>query len=139
VAREACRAEDLDFDAALADAAVDLLYLAAATPPHAGPCALWLGPEALLHGDDRGLWTIFALQADSAVERQGLTRYRWRSEIAPGAASLVEPLTILSQGALDFATRSPPVSDDAVATRNFPLIELGIATGLGLSPREAAL
>ena len=145
LSREARRTDDFDLDTAIAAAAAALLLLATAGPPTPGPCALWLGPEALLHGDasrtglDFGLWTIFALQADSAVERQGLTRYRWRSEIAPGAASLAEPLTILSKGALDFATRSTPISDDAVATRNFPLIERGIAVGLGLSPREAAL
>jgi hypothetical protein len=145
VSREARRTDDFDLDAAIADAATDLLHITTASPPTRGPCALWLGPEALLHGDasrtghDFGLWTIFALQADSAVERQGLTRYRWRSEISPGAASLSEPLTILSKGALDFATRSTPVSDDAVAIRNFPLIDRGIAVGLGLSPREAAL
>src|SRR5262249_10707519 len=120
-----------------------------ASPPTPGPCALWLGPEALLHGDshgdgdhsgtDFGLWTIFAHQADSAVERQGLTRYRLRSEIAPGAAQLAEPLTITSHGAIASATRPAPLSDDAVATRNFPLIDRGTAVGLGLSPREAAL
>jgi predicted Zn-dependent protease len=139
VAREARRSDDLDLDAALADAAADLLLLMAAGPPTPGPCALWLGPEALLHGDDHGVWTLFAHQADSAVERQGLTRYRWRSEIIPGAAQLAEPLSITSNGALDFATRSTPVSDDAVAIRRFPLIRRGVAVGLGLSPREAAL
>ncbi|HEU4735304.1 MAG TPA: hypothetical protein VFT22_45750, partial [Kofleriaceae bacterium] len=97
--REARRVEDLDLDAALADAAADLLQLADAGPPPTGPCDLLLGSEALLHGDDRGLWAIFADQADSAVERQGLTRYRWRSEIAPGASQLVEPLSITSNGA----------------------------------------
>ena len=139
VSREARRIEDLNLDAALADAAADLFLLTAAGPPSPGPCALWLGPEALLHGDDYGVWGIFAHQADSAVERQGLTRYRWRSEIIPGAAQLAEPLSITSNGALDFATRSTPVTDDAVAIRHFPLIQRGIAVGLGLSPREAAL
>ena len=139
VSREARRIDDLNLDAALADAAADLLHLTSAGPPSPGPCALWLGPEALLHGDDYGVWTIFAHLADSAVERQGLTRYRWRSEIIPGAAQLAEPLTITSNGALDFATRSTPVTDDAVAIRHFPLIERGLAVGLGLSPREAAL
>jgi predicted Zn-dependent protease len=139
LSREARRIEDLALDAALANAAADLLRLAAAGPPTSGPCALWLGPEALLHGDDYGVWTIFAHLADSTVERQGLTRYRWRSEIAPGAAQLAEPLSITSNGALDFATRSTPVTDDAVAIRRFPIIHRGIAVGLGLSPREAAL
>jgi len=145
ISREARRTDDLDLDAAITDAASDLLHIATAARPTPGRCALWLGPEALLHGDasrdghDHGLWTIFAQQADSALERQGLTRYRWRSEISPGASQLPEPLSIRSHGALDFATRSTPVSDDAVAIRNFPLIARGIAVGLGLSPREAAL
>jgi hypothetical protein len=139
IVREARRADDLDLDAALAGAAADLALLAAAGPPTAGPCAVWLGPDALLHGDDHGLWTVFAQQADAAVERRGLTRYRLRGEISPGAAQLTEPLTITSDGALDFATRSTPVADDAVAVRRFPLIERGIAVGLGLSSREAAL
>ena len=147
VSRAARRSDDLDLDAVIADAAADLLQLVAAGPPTPGPCALLLGPDALLHPIDHapdddlglGLWTIFAHQADSAVERQGFTRYRWRGEIARGAAQLDEPLSIISNGALDFATRSTPVPDDAVVIRRFPIIERGIAVGLGLSPREAAL
>ena len=139
ISRQARRVDDLDLDAALAAAATDLAHLATAGPPAPGRCALWLGPDALLHDDDLGLWAVFAHQADSAVERQGFTRYRWRAEIAPGAAQLAEPLTITSDGALDFATRSTPISDDAAAIRRFPVIERGIASGLGLSPREAAL
>jgi predicted Zn-dependent protease len=139
IAREARRIEDLDLDGAFADAAADLLHLADAGPPPTGPCALWLGPEPLLHGGDHGLWTVFAHQADSAVERHGLSRYRRRAEIAPGAAQLTEPLSIASNGALDFATRSAPVTDDAVAIRRFSIIDRGVAVGLGLSPREAAL
>ena len=154
VSRQARRTDDFDLDAALADAAADLALLAAAGPPSPGPCALWLGPDALLPGTgddaagasaaaagtrDHGLWTIFALQADAAVERQGLTRYRLRAEVARGASQLAEPLSITSNGALDFAALSVPVTDDAVAIRSFPLIDRGIAIGLGLSPREAAL
>jgi len=139
ISRVARRLDDLELDDALAGAAADLRHLAAAGPAPAGPCALWLGPDALLHGDELGLWAVFAHQADSAVERQGLTRYRWRSAIAPGATELAEPLSILSDGALDFAALSAPVTDDAVAIRRFPLIDRGVAVGLGLSPREAAL
>src|SRR6185436_2226949 len=111
LSREARRTDDFDLDTAIADAASDLLHISTAPRPTPGRCALWLGPEALLHGDashdhhdhDHGLWTIFAQQADSALERQGLTRYRWRSEISPGASQLPEPLSIRSHGALDFA------------------------------------
>jgi predicted Zn-dependent protease len=136
---DARRLGDLQLDAAVAAATTDLLQLAAARPPVPGPCALWLGSEALLHGAPHGLWTIFAHQADSAIERRGLTRYHRRAEIAPGAAQLAEPLSVLSDGALDFATHSAPVTDDAIAIRRFPLIQRGIAVGLGLSPQEAAL
>ncbi len=139
LSRTARRAADLDLDTALADAAADLQHLTAATAPVPGPCALWLGPDAILHDGDLGLWSVFAHQADAAIERQGLTRYRLRSEIAPGASHLAEPLTLVSDGALDFATRSLPITDDAVAIRRFPLIDRGLAVGLGLSPREAAL
>jgi predicted Zn-dependent protease len=139
VTRQARRVDDLELDAALAAAAADLVLLADAGPPSAGPCALWLPPAALLHDDDLGLWSMFAHHADAAVERQGLARYRLHSEIAPGAAQLAEPLSIVSDGALDFAGRSSPVADDAVAVRRFAIIERGLAVGLGLSPREAAL
>jgi predicted Zn-dependent protease len=163
VSRHARRLDDLDLDAALADAAADLALLADAGPAAPGPCALWLAPEALLPAPDRfrgadgalalalalggdapaahhhGLWTLFAQQASSAVERRGLTRYRLHADIARGASQLPEPLSITSNGALDFATLSAPVTDDAVAVRSFPLIERGVAVGLALSPREAAL
>ena len=139
VTRTARRTDDLDLDAALAAAAADLLQLPTAVAPLPGPCALWLTPDAFLHDGDLGIWSIFAHQADAAVERQGLTRFRLHAELAPGAAQLSEPLSITSDGALDFATRSLPITDDAVAIRRFPLVDRGIATGLGLSPREAAL
>src|SRR5262249_27615658 len=86
-----------------------------------------------------GLWTVFAQQADSAVERRGLTRYRLHADLARGASQLPEPLSITSNGALDFAPPSAPVTDAAVAIRSFPLVDRGVAVGLGLSPREAAL
>jgi len=149
ISRRARRADQFDLDAALADAAGDLALLADARPASPGPCSLWLGPEALLPADAaplgapgnlaHGLWTVFAHQADATVERQGLTRYRLRAELARGASQLPEPLSITSNGALDFALLSVPVTDDAVAVRSFPIIERGIAVGLGLSPREAAL
>ena len=147
ISRQARRGDDFDLDAAVTAAAADLAVLVTAGPPVPGRCALWLGPEALLPGAatdddatrDHGLWTIFARQADATVERQGLTRYRPRVEIARGASQLAEPLSITSNGALDFAALSVPVTDDAVAIRSFPLIDRGIAVGLGLTPREAAL
>jgi hypothetical protein len=104
----------------------------------AGACSLILRPEALLHGG-LGVWEAFVTQADAVVERQGLTRYREKTPIAPGADTVAEPLTIASDGALDYALLSAPMGDEGGAVRRFSMIERGIATGLGLSPREAAL
>jgi hypothetical protein len=103
------------------------------------PTATTATTAPLASGPAHGLWTVFAQQADSAIERRGLTRYRLRADIARGASQLAEPLSITSNGALDFAALSAPVTDDAVAIRTFPLIDRGIAVGLGLSPREAAM
>jgi predicted Zn-dependent protease len=97
-----------------------------------------LPADAMQHGEGYGGWAPFADQADAALERRGLTRYRLGAPIAPGADRVDEPLGIASDGALDHGTRSAPVGDDGDAIRRFPLIERGVCTGLGLSPREAA-
>src|SRR5262249_7337794 len=116
-----------------------LAQLAKAGPPLGGTCALILSADALLHADTLGVWQTFVTQADSALERRGLTRYRVGSPIAPGADQVSEPLTITSAGALDSATRSAPVGDDGDAVRRFSIIERGTCTGIGLTGREAAL
>ncbi len=139
VMRVARRVADLQLDAAVATAAEDLGLVAAAGAPVAGPCALVLSTEALLHGGALGVWAVFAKQADAVVERQGLTRYRPGSAIATGAEQLAEPLTVTSDGALDYGVRSAPVGDEGEAVRRFAIVERGRAVGLGLSPREAAL
>ncbi|HTR49603.1 MAG TPA: metallopeptidase TldD-related protein [Kofleriaceae bacterium] len=138
ITREVRQLADLDLDAALAAAPAELDAIAQASAPTPGPCTLVLATDALLHGG-LGVWEAFAHQADAAVERAGLTRYRERMPIAPGADHVHEPLTIASDGALDYATRSAPLGDDGDAVRRFTLVERGIAVGLGLSPREAAL
>ena len=136
--RESRRLADLKLADAIAHAVGDLARLATAGPPAGGQCDLVIGPDALLHDGQLGMWTIFATQADAVVESQGLSRYRIGSPIVPGANELDEPIRIVSDGALDFATRSAPVGDDGDAIRKFPLIERGVCVGLGLSAREAA-
>ncbi|HEY1559186.1 MAG TPA: metallopeptidase TldD-related protein, partial [Kofleriaceae bacterium] len=138
ISRDARQLADLELDRALADAAAELDALAHAGAPEPGPCALVLAGDALLHGE-LGVWQAFASQADAAVEREGLTRYREHMPIVPGADQVPEPLTIASDGALDYGTRSAPLGDEGDAVRRFLLVERGIAVGLGLSPREAAL
>ena len=138
LSRDARRRMDLDLDAALDQAATDLALVATAGAPVLGRCAVILRPDALLHGGGLGVWSVFADHANAESERQGLTRYRQSTAIAPGADTLAEPLTITSNGALDFASRSAPVGDEGDAVRRFALIERGIATGLGITAREAA-
>ncbi len=138
VTREARRMDDLSIGQGLTDAARDLALLATATSPTPGRCAVILRSDALLHGGGLGAWSVFADHANAETERQGLTRYRLRSPIAPGVDQISEPLSIVSDGALDFATRSAPVGDDGDAVRKFALIERGISVGLGMSMREAA-
>src|SRR5439155_22382561 len=71
--------------------------------------------------------------------RQGLTRYREQMPIVPGADQEREPLTVASDGSLEYGVRSAPIGDEGDAVRRFLLVERGVAAGLGLSPREAAL
>lgn len=138
VTREARRLADLGVAGAIAAASKDLELLGQATQLTPGPAAIVLGPEALLHGG-LGVWGVFVPQADAVVERQGLTRYRERTPIAEGAAQDPEPLTIVSDGALPYGLYSAPMGDQGDAIRRFTLIDRGIATGLSLPPREAAL
>lgn len=138
VHREARRLDALGLAAAIGEAASDLGELAKAAPLAPGPCSLVLRGDALLHGG-LGVWAAFVSQADALVERQGLTRYRETMPIVPGANTVAEPLAISSDGARDFGILSAPVGDRGDAVRRFDLVELGIAAGLGLSPREAAL
>jgi hypothetical protein len=138
IARETRQPRELALDVAVREAIAELALLAKAGSPSAGPCALILRAEAMLHGG-LGVWEAFALQADAVVERQGLTRYRPGMPIATGAEQEPEPLTIESNGALDLAPRSAPIGDEGDAVRRFSLVERGVASGLGLSPREAAL
>ena len=138
VARAARLRSALDLEAAFATATQDLALLASAGAPLAGPCALVLGLDAMLH-DGLGVWSAFVSQADAVIERRGLTRYRERTPIAPGANQVAEPLTITSNGALDHGLDSAPLGDHGDAVRRFKLVDRGIAAGLGLTPREAAL
>lgn len=138
--RVARRAADLDLAAVVEEARGHLAQLATAAAPVPGRCALVLTSDALLHGDGDalGVWSAFAAQADGALERQGLTRYRLGAPIAAGLDRITEPLSIASDGALDFATRSAPIGDDGDPIRRFPLVERGLCVGLGLGAHEAA-
>lgn len=139
VAREARLGAALETDKALRGALDDLKMIAAAGPPIAGRCNILFHADALLHGGGYGLWGAFASQADAVLERQGLTRYREGHPVAERADVVDDPLTIASDGAIDHGLLSAPVGDDGDAVRAFTLVDRGVAAGLGMSPREAAL
>ncbi|HEX5059382.1 MAG TPA: hypothetical protein VFV99_08485, partial [Kofleriaceae bacterium] len=138
IARGARQRSALELDTAVTAAQQDLDLVAKAGAPTAGPCALVLATDAMLH-DGLGVWATFANQADAVVERQGLTRYREHTPIVPGAEQVSEPLTITSDGASDYGLLSAPLGDYGDAVRTFPLVNRGVAVGLGLTPREGSL
>ena len=142
VQRRARTLRGLEIDGVVAEAARDLELIARARTPAAGPCALVLRGDAMVHGG-LGVWAAFAAQADAVVERQGLSRYREGHAIArrgeQSAEHILEPLAMWSDGALPFGTLSSPLGDEGEAVRKFALVERGAAAGLGLAPREAAL
>jgi predicted Zn-dependent protease len=138
IARESRTLDGLGTGAAIADAVHDLGLLAGARAPAAGPCTLVLRADAMLD-DQLGVWHAFVAQTDASIEHQGLTRYREHQVIAPGADQLENPLTIASDGALAYGLRSSPVGEEGEAVRRFSLVERGVASGLALSVREAAL
>jgi predicted Zn-dependent protease len=138
ISRASRTLDGLDLDAAIAGAQHDLEKLAVARAAPAGPCTLVLDADAMLHGG-LGVWEAFVPQADAGTERQGLTRYREHAPIVEGADTVAEPLTIESDGALAYGLASAPLGDEGEAVRRFALVEKGVAAGLALSPREAAL
>ena len=128
VVARARRLDDLDLAAAIASA----LGLGV-TPATLGLQPVTLTAAALTFGD-HGLLGAFAAQADPRLERQGLVRYRPGQLVVDGAT-----LTLTSDGTLPFGWLSAPLGDRAEAVRRFPLVTRGVASGLGLDEREAAL
>lgn len=132
IARRARRLDELDLAGALAAAQLAALHPDAAAPPP-GSYPVALRAAALLHGG-HGLLAALVEQADPGLERQGLVRYRVGRPIVDGAT-----LSLDSDGTLPFGWRSAPLGDRGEPVRRFPLVTRGVAAGLGLDAREAAL
>jgi predicted Zn-dependent protease len=138
IVAEARRLGDLRLGERIRRASTELDELAGAGTPEAGSYSVVLHASAHAHGG-YGLWQALVAQADAALVRQGLARYRPGSEIAPRAATADDPLDVISDGTLAFGTRSAPAGDRGEPVRRFVVIERGVARGLSLDQREAAL
>jgi predicted Zn-dependent protease len=138
LARTVRRRDELSIGAAVADAVDAAIRRAKAPQTPLGRFPTVLRAPALLHGG-RGLFEALIAQADPALERQGLVRYRPGQPIAPGAVSASEPLTITSDGTLPFGLRSAPLDEQGMAVRRFELVGRGVARDLSLDGREASL
>jgi predicted Zn-dependent protease len=79
-------------------------------------------------------------QADARVVREGLARYLPGQSIYRGRPDAsADLLTVASDGALPFGLLSQPVGAQGEPVRRFTLVERGVAAGLALDLREAAL
>ncbi|HTJ46822.1 MAG TPA: metallopeptidase TldD-related protein [Kofleriaceae bacterium] len=132
--------ESLGVNAAIASAAEQLGARAAAVAPVPGAYPIVMRLDALAPCDGTlGVWAAFAAQADAALVRQGLSRYRPGHPIVEDATQVAEPITIVSDGALPFGLASVPVGDEAEPVRRFTLVERGVAREVAYTQREAAL
>jgi predicted Zn-dependent protease len=130
------RAADLDAARLCARAAEIVLRRGRAGPLAPGRYDLLLHPAAIV-GSDRGYGLLAPLvtQADATRVRNGVGLYRSGQAIAEGAGGI----TVVSDGTLPFGPRSRPFGDLGEPVRRFPLVENGVAAGVGLPLREAAL
>jgi predicted Zn-dependent protease len=134
------RRADLRLAELLATAAERLGGLAQAGPPPPGAYPVVLRLAALAPDDGTlGVWAGFAAQADAALVRHGLSRYRPGHPVADGAAADPEPLTITSDGTLPYGLASAPLGDQGEPVRRFVLVERGVARELAFDQREAGL
>lgn len=135
------RVEDLGLETELRAAAGRLRDLARAEPLAPGRYELALTGPALIEppGARFGWFAAIAAQADGAAARRGLARYLPGQSIFRGAAPTGDPLTIHSNGALDYGTDSEPFGELGEPVRRFALVTEGVAAGLALDVREAGL
>lgn len=139
-AARARRSTDLDLAARLEAATARLLARSGADPTPLGRHDLVIDAVALeALGLERGWLAPLAAQASGARARRSLSRYQPGQSVYGQAPVSGDPLTLLSDGAIDFALASAPFGDFGEPVRRFALIERGRAAGLALDAREAAL
>jgi hypothetical protein len=138
LAAEARRIGDLRIEDRLRALIVELDERTTAAAPPPGSYAVVLHAAAHAHGG-YGVWDAIVGQADAALVRQGLSRYRPGRPIAARATTVDEPLDVISDGTLAFGVRSTPAGEAGEPVRRWKLVEAGVARGPALDLREAAL
>jgi len=138
IAAEARRLADLRLPERTRVALEQLGERAGASAPPSGTYSVVLHASAHAH-DGYGLWRALVAQADAALVRQGLSRYRPGGPIAPRANLVDEPLDVESDGTAPFGILSAPVGDRGEPVRRFAVVARGVAHELAYDQREAAL
>ncbi len=148
IERVRCRGHrlvDLALAGRLRTAATRLDDLAGTARLPAGEYDLVLREAALLgepcDRDDTGYGWFGPIvgQASGTLARQGLTRYPLGKSIFGKREVTGDPLSLASDGTIDFGLLSRPFGDLGEPVRRFELVSRGIATGYALDLREAAL
>ena len=133
------RLEELAIDDQLLAAGRRLRSRRRAGAPEPGRYDVALAAGALRPRDTGfGWFEPIVAQADGETARLGLSRYLPGQPLFGGGAA-GDPLTIRSDGTLPFAPLSQPFGDCGAPVRRFALIDRGVAAGLALDVREAAL
>jgi len=145
---EARRVADLALAGRLEAAARRQEQRAAAAPVAPGAYDLVLEPEAIAM-PRHGWFAPLVAHADAGRVRRGLSRYRpgqpvfarrgGEGERAAAGAGAGERFTLTSDGTIPFGLESTPFGPLGEPVRRFDLVRGGIAAGLALDLREAAL
>lgn len=86
-----------------------------------------------------GWFAPLVAHADARSARRGLTRYQPGQHILGTRPVRGDALTLVSDSTLPFGLHSRPLGDLGSPSRRFTLIERGVAAGLSLDLREAAM
>jgi predicted Zn-dependent protease len=133
------RASDLGLEAHLTRAAERQRIRGQASALEAGLGDLVLTPEAIaLPG--HGWFGPLAAQASAVWSRHGISRYRSGQPVFDDAERAGgDPITLTSDGTIPFAPQSAPFGALGEPVRRFDLIRAGVAAGLAMDLRDAAL
>ncbi len=148
--RRARRSADLRLSSALSTALARLGDRQTAQPIQPGVYDVILLDDAITAdttsaleiGDARAPFSWFTpivAQASGAAARQGLSRYQPGQSIFGEEPASGDPLTVSSDGSVARGWSSRPFGEQGEPVRRFDLVRRGMAAGLALDFKEAAL